>query len=92
MQLERVVDRLDEGALCRGDDRRDGVHHLGQVGHPDPRAVPDEDVQVGGDGQGVNERVALLEGAVVGPVPDVPLVVGDPRRRGEPSACRPPAR
>src|SRR5580693_6898907 len=77
VQQDRVVDRLSDRGLRRGDDRRDRVHHLRQVRHPDPAAVPDEDVQVGGHGQGVGEVVALLERAVVRAVPDVPLVVGD---------------
>ena len=60
-----------------GDDGRDGVDHLRQVRHLDPVAVPDEDVEVGGDGQRIDEVVALLERPVTGAVPDVPLVVGD---------------
>ena len=78
VQQHRVVDRLGNGGVGGGDNRGDGVHHLGQVGHPHPVAVPDEDVQIGGYGQGVGEGVTLLKRPVVGAEPDVPLVVGDP--------------
>src|SRR6185437_5111204 len=58
VQQERVVDRLDGGGGVRGDDRGDRVDHLGQVRHPDTGAVPDEDVEVRGDREGVVEGVA----------------------------------
>src|SRR5204863_184090 len=75
-------DRLQEKPPGIGEDRRDRVDELGEVGDAHRAAVADEAVQVGGDSQGVREVVAFLHAAHAVLVaarspPDVPLVEGD---------------
>ena len=67
VEAQRVVDRLQEQPVRAGEDRRDRVDQLGEVGHPHDPAVADEAVQVGGDRQRVGQVVALLDAALRGP-------------------------
>src|SRR5215204_1337192 len=74
-----MVDRLEEQSFFVREDRGYNVDHLGEVGDLDGLAVAGEDVEVGGDSQGVGEVVAFLQsgGLLAFAEPHVPLVVGD---------------
>jgi hypothetical protein len=75
---DRVVDGLEKQVVLAREDRSYHVDHLGEVGDLDGLAVAGEDVEVGGDREGVGESVALLELRLRDalPEPHVPLVVG----------------
>ena len=82
VEAERMIDGLEEQPGAAREDGGDRVDELGEVGHPDDPAVPDEAVEVRGHRQRVAQAVALLDAALpvlVGarPVPDVPLVERD---------------
>ena len=77
-----MVDGLEEQSVPIGEDRRDDVDHLGQVGDAHRPAGAHEDIQEGCDGQRVGQVVLLLQAGLLAPlaVPDVPFVVGDADR------------
>lgn len=80
MEQERVIDGLHNSAVFRCNNGRDRVHHLSKVGHLHLVTVPDKDIEIGGDCEGVGKGVTLFQCPVVSAVPDVPFVIGDPRR------------
>ena len=79
-EVERVPGALLEDPGGRGHEGGDDVDGLGDVGHADVAGLADEDVEPGGDGEGVGEGVFLFgaEGALgADGVPDVPFVEAD---------------
>jgi hypothetical protein len=79
------VDGLEEETVLVGEDGRDDVDDLRQVGHLHDVRVADERVEEHAHGEGVFVVVDLLEAgrpggvlaAPAGAVPDVPFVVRD---------------
>ena len=82
-QLQRIIDGLQEQALVVGEDRRDHIHQLRQIGDLDHIGMIDQRIQETGHHQRIFQIVMLFQDAAAalavatGAIPDIPFVKGD---------------